>query len=103
MWWREAHRATRWAPRAFTSWTYCRMPGTHDTRLIGRRSSNGCIGLYNEHIEELYRWRRSARRCCLFDKTTATSEQNELLQLLFGTSAGYTSCMRIVLGACRRL
>ncbi|MEO1490517.1 MAG: L,D-transpeptidase, partial [Pseudomonadota bacterium] len=23
-------------------------------RKIGRKSSNGCIGLYNEHIEELY-------------------------------------------------
>lgn len=27
---------------------------TRDTRKIGRRSSNGCIGLYNEHIEELF-------------------------------------------------
>ena len=36
------------------SWTYYRIHGTHDTRKIGRRSSNGCIGLYNEHIEELY-------------------------------------------------
>lgn len=36
------------------SWTYYRVHGTHDTRKIGRRSSNGCIGLYNEHIEELY-------------------------------------------------
>lgn len=32
------------------SWTYYRIHGTHDTRKIGRRSSNGCIGLYNEHI-----------------------------------------------------
>ena len=24
------------------------------TRKIGRRSSNGCIGLYNEHIAELF-------------------------------------------------
>lgn len=36
------------------SWTYYRIHGTHDTRKIGRRSSNGCIGLYNEDIEELY-------------------------------------------------
>jgi len=36
------------------SWTYYRIHGTHDTRKIGRRSSSGCIGLYNEHIEELY-------------------------------------------------
>ena len=35
-------------------WTYYRIHGTHDTRKIGRRSSNGCIGLYNQHIEELY-------------------------------------------------
>lgn len=36
------------------SWTYFRIHGTHDTRKIGRRSSNGCIGLYNEHVVELY-------------------------------------------------
>ncbi len=36
------------------SWQFYRIHGTHDTRKIGRRSSNGCIGLYNEHIEELY-------------------------------------------------
>lgn len=36
------------------TWTYYRIHGTHDTRKIGRRSSNGCIGLYNEHIVELY-------------------------------------------------
>lgn len=38
----------------YLSWTYYRIHGTHDTRKIGRRSSNGCIGLYNEHILELY-------------------------------------------------
>jgi len=38
----------------YLSWTYYRIHGTHDTRKIGRRSSNGCIGLYNQHIEELY-------------------------------------------------
>ncbi|MGP6088649.1 L,D-transpeptidase [Antarctobacter jejuensis] len=39
-------------------WTYYRIHGTHDTRKIGRRSSNGCIGLYNEHIEQLYEMAR---------------------------------------------
>ncbi|MGJ8621848.1 MAG: L,D-transpeptidase [Yoonia sp.] len=38
----------------YLSWTYYRIHGTHDTRKIGRRSSNGCIGLYNEQIAELY-------------------------------------------------
>ena len=36
------------------SWPYYRIHGTHDTRKIGRKSSNGCIGLYNEHIKQLY-------------------------------------------------
>lgn len=36
------------------SWQYYRIHGTHDTRKIGRRSSNGCVGLYNEHISELF-------------------------------------------------
>jgi lipoprotein-anchoring transpeptidase ErfK/SrfK len=39
-------------------WQYYRIHGTHDTRKIGRRSSNGCIGLYNEHIEQLYEMAR---------------------------------------------
>lgn len=38
----------------YLSWTYYRIHGTHDTRKIGRRSSNGCIGLYNEHISDLF-------------------------------------------------
>jgi len=38
----------------YLSWTYYRFHGPHDTRQIGRRSSNGCIGLYNEHISELF-------------------------------------------------
>ncbi len=38
----------------YLSWKYYRIHGTHDTRKIGRQSSNGCIGLYNEHISELY-------------------------------------------------
>ena len=36
------------------SWQYYRIHGTNDTRKIGRKSSNGCIGLYNEQIEELF-------------------------------------------------
>ena len=38
----------------YLSWQYYRIHGTQDTRKIGRRSSNGCIGLYNEHIEEVF-------------------------------------------------
>ena len=38
----------------YLSWQYYRIHGTHDTRKIGRRSSNGCVGLYNEQIAELY-------------------------------------------------
>ncbi|MBN2631253.1 MAG: L,D-transpeptidase [Rhodobacteraceae bacterium] len=38
----------------YLAWTYYRIHGTHDTRKIGRRSSNGCVGLYNEHIAELF-------------------------------------------------
>jgi len=38
----------------YLSWTYYRIHGTHDTRKIGRQSSNGCIGLYNEHIAQLF-------------------------------------------------
>ena len=38
----------------YLSWTYYRIHGTHDTRKIGRRSSNRCIGLYNEHIAQLF-------------------------------------------------
>ena len=38
----------------YLSWTYYRIHGTHDTRKIGRKSSNGCIGLYNEQISELF-------------------------------------------------
>ncbi|MEP2435311.1 MAG: L,D-transpeptidase, partial [Roseibium sp.] len=36
------------------SWTYYRIHGTHETRKIGRRSSSGCIGLYNEQIIEVF-------------------------------------------------
>ncbi|MFD2172922.1 L,D-transpeptidase [Rhodobacter lacus] len=38
----------------YLSWQYYRIHGTHDTRKIGRKSSNGCIGLFNQHIEELF-------------------------------------------------
>ena len=38
----------------YLSWPAYRIHGTHDTRKIGRQSSNGCIGLYNEHIQELF-------------------------------------------------
>lgn len=38
----------------YLSWTYYRIHGTHDTRKIGRKSSNGCIGLYNQHIADIY-------------------------------------------------
>lgn len=38
----------------YLGWPAYRIHGTHDTRKIGRRSSNGCVGLYNEHILELY-------------------------------------------------
>ena len=38
----------------YLGWPAYRIHGTHDTRKIGRRSSNGCVGLYNEHITELF-------------------------------------------------
>lgn len=38
----------------YLSWQYYRIHGTNDTRKIGRQSSNGCIGLYNEDIEDLF-------------------------------------------------
>lgn len=38
----------------YLSWQYYRIHGTQDTRKIGRKSSNGCIGLYNEQIEEVF-------------------------------------------------
>jgi L,D-transpeptidase ErfK/SrfK len=31
-----------------------RIHGTNDIRKVGRQSSNGCIGLFNEHIVEVY-------------------------------------------------
>ncbi len=38
----------------YLSWPYYRIHGTHDTRKIGRKSSSGCIGLYNSQIAELF-------------------------------------------------
>lgn len=38
----------------YLTWQYYRIHGTQDPRKIGRRSSSGCFGLYNENIEELY-------------------------------------------------
>lgn len=38
----------------YLTWQYYRIHGTGDTRKIGRRSSSGCIGLYNEQIAELF-------------------------------------------------
>ena len=40
----------------YLSWPNFRIHGTSDTRKIGRQSSSGCIGLYNEHIEELFNY-----------------------------------------------
>ena len=36
------------------SWPAYRIHGTNDIRKIGRQSSSGCIGLFNEHILEVY-------------------------------------------------
>ncbi|WP_424932802.1 L,D-transpeptidase [Amaricoccus macauensis] len=36
------------------SWPAYRIHGTNDIRKIGRQSSNGCIGLFNEHIVVVY-------------------------------------------------
>lgn len=38
----------------YLSWPAYLIHGTHDTRKIGRRSSSGCYGLYNEHVTQLY-------------------------------------------------
>jgi hypothetical protein len=35
-------------------WPSYRIHGTNDIRKIGRQSSSGCIGLFNEHILEVY-------------------------------------------------
>ncbi|MGR3550035.1 L,D-transpeptidase [Pseudooceanicola sp.] len=38
----------------YLSWPAYLIHGTHDTRKIGRQSSDGCIGLYNFAIEDLF-------------------------------------------------
>jgi lipoprotein-anchoring transpeptidase ErfK/SrfK len=38
----------------YLDWPAYLIHGTHDTRKIGRQSSDGCIGLYNHMIEALY-------------------------------------------------
>lgn len=38
----------------YLDWPAYIIHGTHDTRKIGRRSSDGCIGLYNEAVEALF-------------------------------------------------
>jgi len=38
----------------YFDWPAYLIHGTHDTRKIGRRSSDGCIGLYNEKVAELF-------------------------------------------------
>ena len=35
-------------------WRYYLIHGGSDIRKIGRQSSSGCIGLFNEHILEVY-------------------------------------------------
>jgi lipoprotein-anchoring transpeptidase ErfK/SrfK len=34
----------------YLSWPACIIRGTHDTRKIGRRSSDGCVGLFTANI-----------------------------------------------------
>lgn len=38
----------------YLSWPAYLIHGTHDTRKIGRKSSAGCYGLYNEHVTQLF-------------------------------------------------
>lgn len=38
----------------YLGWPAYIIHGTHDTRKIGRRSSDGCIGLFNENISQLF-------------------------------------------------
>lgn len=38
----------------YLGWPAYIIHGTHDTRKIGRKSSSGCIGLFNEQVEGLY-------------------------------------------------
>lgn len=36
------------------SWQYYRIHGIDNVAKIGRRASNGCFGLFNHHVEELF-------------------------------------------------
>jgi hypothetical protein len=36
------------------TWEYYRIHGIDNVAKIGRRASNGCIGLFNHHVEELF-------------------------------------------------
>lgn len=38
----------------YLTWPAYLIHGTHDTRKIGRLSSDGCIGLYNHMVEALF-------------------------------------------------
>jgi len=38
----------------YLGWPAYIIHGTHDTRKIGRKSSDGCIGLFNENIAVLF-------------------------------------------------
>lgn len=38
----------------YLDWPAYLLHGTQDTRKIGRQASSGCIGMYNEHVAELY-------------------------------------------------
>ncbi len=35
-------------------WTYYRIHGIDNIEKIGRRASNGCVGLFNKHVETLF-------------------------------------------------
>jgi L,D-transpeptidase ErfK/SrfK len=37
-------------------WQYYRIHGIDNVAKIGRRASNGCIGLYNHNVEEIFDW-----------------------------------------------
>ncbi len=36
------------------TWQYYRVHGIDDPAKVGRRASNGCFGLMNDHVEELF-------------------------------------------------
>ncbi|MFD1913889.1 L,D-transpeptidase [Halodurantibacterium flavum] len=35
-------------------WTYYRIHGIDNVDKIGRQASNGCVGLFNHHVEQLF-------------------------------------------------